>query len=381
MKQHAEIQQYIDQINSKISFKEAHPEIAQEIASHIEESIFDAKSHFADEAQALRHAIQKMGDAGEIGNKLNTIHRDEINWQLIVITIAIFATGLFAMSAFGKLALHVTWGVFGVLVAGALVFVRPTALKRNSLSIYFSSVALTALCWKFAVLYEGQPYLMFGMLKINVVNFLFIPLLVATAGLVERFQTKRGPILLLLLTLIPIAGLVELNALYLALTLVLAILGMMGASSTPKWISMAFSTVSLFLIFGSNQSSQFIGGPNVSQAMVSEAHTDFILAYLQSHYPILFLVVLALGAMLTIQALYATKEIKSTYSRTLVTGGLIAVAFSFGFGALTNLGFVAMPVSGVTIPFVSYGGSLTIGFFALIGVLVSVYRRKSLVRI
>ncbi len=85
--------------------------------------------------------------------------------------------------------------------------------------------------------------------------------------------------------------------------------------------------------------------------------------------------------MLVIQALYSTKEIKATYSRTLATGALIALAFSFGFGVLANLGFIAMPVSGVTIPFVSYGGSLTVGFFALIGILVSVYRRKSLVQI
>ena len=60
---------------------------------------------------------------------------------------------------------------------------------------------------------------------------------------------------------------------------------------------------------------------------------------------------------------------KSAFGRLLIAG----LTFSFGFQVLVIIGGVikAIPLTGVTLSFVSYGGSSIIASFALLGILLS----------
>ena len=60
---------------------------------------------------------------------------------------------------------------------------------------------------------------------------------------------------------------------------------------------------------------------------------------------------------------------------TLLAGGVIAV---FAFQVFINVGMAIgiMPVTGLPLPFVSYGGTSLIGSYLMVGLLLNVHMRR-----
>ena len=58
-------------------------------------------------------------------------------------------------------------------------------------------------------------------------------------------------------------------------------------------------------------------------------------------------------------------------------GGAILFAVPTIWNILMGLGFV--PIIGVSLPFISYGGSAILFYAAVLGLILNVYRRKDLV--
>ena len=65
---------------------------------------------------------------------------------------------------------------------------------------------------------------------------------------------------------------------------------------------------------------------------------------------------------------------RDTYGRLLCSGIFALLVFSIFENVGMNMGI--MPVTGIPLPFLSYGGSATIGFFAAIGLAISVHTRS-----
>jgi rod shape determining protein RodA len=66
---------------------------------------------------------------------------------------------------------------------------------------------------------------------------------------------------------------------------------------------------------------------------------------------------------------------RDTFGRLLCAGLFTFVAYSVFQNAGMSMGI--MPVTGIPLPFVSYGGSAAICFFAAVGIAISVYRQRS----
>src|SRR5215203_905687 len=104
---------------------------------------------------------------------------------------------------------------------------------------------------------------------------------------------------------------------------------------------------------------------------VPERHTDFIFAVIGERYGFMGAAfVLSLHALLFWRALRIVTLSKNSYG-TLVAGG-IAVALLFQTFVNVGMNLGIMPITGIPLPLMSYGGSSVLATFLAIGVLQSI---------
>ena len=104
-----------------------------------------------------------------------------------------------------------------------------------------------------------------------------------------------------------------------------------------------------------------------------DAHTDFIIAVAAEEYGlVLVLIIIALYAGIVVRSLFRLMRERDPFIR-LAGIGLVAM---FGVQAMINLGVAVrlLPAKGMTLPFVSYGGSSLIAGGIAIGMLLAFTR-------
>lgn len=106
-----------------------------------------------------------------------------------------------------------------------------------------------------------------------------------------------------------------------------------------------------------------------------DAHTDFIIAVAAEEYGLLLcLLIIALFVTVVVRALIRLMRERDPFIR-LAGAGLAAI---FGLQAFVNLAVAVrmVPAKGMTLPFVSYGGSSAIAAGLLVGMLLALTRRR-----
>jgi cell division protein FtsW len=106
---------------------------------------------------------------------------------------------------------------------------------------------------------------------------------------------------------------------------------------------------------------------------VPNAHTDFIFAIIGEELGLVgALAVVILFGLLVYAGVRIAVRAQDAFGRLLAAG----IVGWFGFQAVINLGAVTglLPITGVPLPFVSYGGSALVMSMAAVGMLVSVAR-------
>jgi rod shape determining protein RodA len=110
---------------------------------------------------------------------------------------------------------------------------------------------------------------------------------------------------------------------------------------------------------------------------VPERHTDFIFAVIGERYGFMgAALVLSLYALLFWRALRIVTLSKNSYG-TLVAGG-IAVSLLFQVFVNVGMNLGIMPITGIPLPLMSYGGSSVLATFLAIGVLQSIHIQAQL---
>ena len=107
-----------------------------------------------------------------------------------------------------------------------------------------------------------------------------------------------------------------------------------------------------------------------------DAHTDFIIAVAAEEYGlVMVLFILALFATIVVRSFMRLVQERDPFIRLAGTG-LIAV---FGVQALINMGVAVrlLPAKGMTLPFVSYGGSSVIASGIALGMLLAFTRTRA----
>lgn len=106
-----------------------------------------------------------------------------------------------------------------------------------------------------------------------------------------------------------------------------------------------------------------------------DAHTDFIIAVAAEEYGlVLVLAIIALYMAITVRSLYRLTRERDVFTRLAGTG----LACIFGVQAMINMGVAVrlLPAKGMTLPFVSYGGSSVIAAGITVGMLLALTRSR-----
>ena len=106
-----------------------------------------------------------------------------------------------------------------------------------------------------------------------------------------------------------------------------------------------------------------------------DAHTDFIIAVAAEEYGlILVLIILALYGLIVVRSLFRLMRERDPFAR-LAGAGMACV---FGVQAMINMGVAVrlLPAKGMTLPFVSYGGSSVIAAGITMGMLLALTRAR-----
>jgi cell division protein FtsW len=121
-----------------------------------------------------------------------------------------------------------------------------------------------------------------------------------------------------------------------------------------------------------------LGSSKQKWGNLPEAHTDFIFAVIGEELGLLgTLAVLALFAILILGIFRVALRADNSFERYACAG----IGCWFAFQVILNVGTVisVIPVVGVTLPFISYGGSSLLATFIAIGFVLGVLRRDPLI--
>ncbi|OGA98620.1 MAG: rod shape-determining protein RodA [Burkholderiales bacterium RIFCSPHIGHO2_12_FULL_69_20] len=123
----------------------------------------------------------------------------------------------------------------------------------------------------------------------------------------------------------------------------------------------------------------FMSGTQTHLEFIPERTTDFIFAAFSEEFGLLGVIGLVLGfCVLILRGLWIAAQAPTVFSR-LLAGALSLSFFTYAF---VNMGMVSgiLPVVGVPLPFVSYGGTAMVTLGVALGMLMSIARSRGLMQ-
>jgi len=123
----------------------------------------------------------------------------------------------------------------------------------------------------------------------------------------------------------------------------------------------------------------WLNGTQAHLEFIPERHTDFIFAVFSEEFGLIGnIVLLVLYFLLVGRGLYIAANAATVFAR-LLAGAISLMFFTYAF---VNMGMVSgiLPVVGVPLPFLSYGGTALLTLFIGAGILMSVHRYRKLVQ-
>jgi cell division protein FtsW len=117
-------------------------------------------------------------------------------------------------------------------------------------------------------------------------------------------------------------------------------------------------------------------GEGTVKAQLPDAHTDFVMAVAGEEFGLVVcLIILALFAFVTLRALARASKETSLFITLAATG----LGVQFGLQAAINMASTVqlIPAKGMTLPFISYGGSSALAMAICVGMMLSLTREHA----
>jgi rod shape determining protein RodA len=154
------------------------------------------------------------------------------------------------------------------------------------------------------------------------------------------------------------------------------VMTLIDPSSDPQGAGYHITQASIAIGSGGWFGKGWLTGSQGQLDFIPERHTDFILAVLGEEFGLIGILALTVLYLLLItRGFYITMQARGVFSRLLAG----AVTLTFFIYAFVNLGMVMgiLPVVGVPLPLVSFGGTAVLTMMLSFGILMSVHSHKN----
>ena len=300
-----------------------------------------------------------------------------------------------------------------LLIIVAVSFLSLRHIRRVALGTWLLGVALCILAGKFGPEIKGaHRWIQFGPFGLQPSEFVKPAFVVVAAwAFSEGAQRRDMPggflaILLLPVTIVPLVlqpdfgQTMLITIVWCALFFVaglhwfwvagLGIAGLLGVGVAYKFLYHVRERIDRFMNTESGDNFQgfwahesfnaggWLGvgpGEGLAKRHLPDAHTDFLFSVIGEEFGVIVcLCLVALFAYIVLRGLKLARRTDDTFSRLAITG----LTTLFGLQACINMAVNTqlMPAKGMTLPFVSYGGSSLISLALGMGFLVALTRKR-----
>ncbi len=115
-------------------------------------------------------------------------------------------------------------------------------------------------------------------------------------------------------------------------------------------------------------------GEGTVKRIIPDSHTDFVFSVAAEEYGIILcLLIMMLFGFIVMRSLYIAMNTRDSFIRLGITGIAMMIGFQSAINMAVNLHLI--PPKGMTLPFISYGGSSMVAIAFSMGILLSLTRR------
>ena len=201
-----QIKEFLNTVCEQIKYKPIRNSISEELENHIEESKENYIRDGLEEKEAEEKAIVQMGNAEEIGKKLNKIHNPKLDWKLLIILIVLLGFGFLVAFTretkivsykFDFIARYISSAIVGGILSIFIYFIDYTKIKKYSNIFYIIATLFMVYSLLFGIKINGLSYIYFSLITFSPVIIAMPLYIIAFVGFInEEKQYKKNIIIL-----------------------------------------------------------------------------------------------------------------------------------------------------------------------------------------
>jgi cell division protein FtsW (lipid II flippase) len=408
-------QHFLQEVTHQIKSKEAKNYVAKELTYHLKETEKTWMEKGCSETEAEEKAIEQMGNPTKLGISMNQLYHPKVDWWIIILLGLSLLMGFLPLLSLeykdyfiGHKAIIV---VIGALVAVGIMFVDYRKWEKRGWFFYAVGVMiLLAIRYLPNRIINGVPHIEVGPLAVE--NLMSIPFfLLAWASFFNHHQVKVWKLIgLFIVPIFMFLALPSITSVYIYTLMIFVMLcwSKLNRKTIMTIFTIAISStiilgttlwnylheyqkVRLLAFFNPEDYSTGAGyinlkldeilsnsswfGNSAGGEFIPEAHTSFVFVTSIYYYGWLLGIVLVLIlSMFAVRIILVSISIKDSYGKLLLIGTVGLYLAQLATNIAMTLGL--FPLVGISLPFMSYGLMPTLLNAILIGVALSVYRRK-----
>ncbi|HDR8140277.1 TPA: FtsW/RodA/SpoVE family cell cycle protein [Bacillus cereus] len=404
-------ERFLKEVTNHIKSKEAKDLVAMELDFHLKQ----AKNMWMDkglsEEVAEDKAVEQMGSPVKLGEELNKLYKPKVDWFLIGLLVAAMGLGFLPIITFGHADLFMNKVIFvilGVVTAMGMMLLDYRRLEKLGWMFYTIGVLILLMIKCFPTDYViGEAIIKIGPIKIDclmTMPFFFL----AWASFFNNSRLKFMHLLILyVFSLYLFSTTSILLPIFIYITMVFVMLWWSKLGKNTAWLItilpiLPFIVRDLFSwsavkeyriarILGFINPAHDQWDLRLQEAMSSAgwfgtygniksiraAHTDFVFASLTYYYGyVLALVLVVILSLFAVRIMNIAYKINDGYGKLILVGGVTLFVIHFICNVGMTLGI--LPRVSISLPFISYGLIPTLFHAFIMGIVLSVYRRKDI---
>lgn len=419
------IKDFLDNIIIHIKNKDVHKEVKMEFESHILEIVYEFIDNGLSEEKAIEEAIKRMGNPKKIGERLNKVHKPQPDYVTILLTIGLLSIGILTMYSLMKSDLvskemiykNLLSALIGGIVGIGIYKFDYRKIKKYSYHMYFVILGLLLI----DKILNPNTY---GIETIS--NSILLPstmiFLISLSGIIQLLDLSKikNIIILTILSIVPVFTLIGIPSVTMALFYIFTVNIIFFMSKPPKKYKLGviaiellgiitvflkilttphltdrllafmpglfqnmfnypgsyIQTESMKLLDNATLFGQHINGINMNIIFLKNDLIFTAIAY--SLGWVMAIVSLVIIIAFLVRNFVLVSKVKDNFGKLVTVSIVSMLSLQFIATILYSLGLSPLTFG---IPFISSDCANMFTNCIMIGILSSVYRRKSLVTI